>query len=591
MPLYLIAERLISSRISRIAESTAWLARSPRGVFPLRVPFRRHRLGLLATLLLLAPAATRAQQDSRSGFDRGNVGPGTSSSYPSGPTKSPKIDADGGVVELSSINSPARDNTPLITADGRIMFFNSTRRSDRSWAHYNGTRDRYDDDIYYAVRSSEKGEKEVWSTPANLGSAINSSADDGVAAISPDGHRIYFVSLKKGWAADGGPFYRADLQGTSWSNVQGMGSGIARFFQHNPAGRTFRVYGASISPDGRDFYFATTAHSEGDRQQIWISHNIGGQWSDPENLGSRINQPAGSYAPFIAADGRTLFFSTHMAGGFGGDDIYYSTLRNGIWETPLNIGAPINTANDDAFLSIPASGDRVYLSTSHNGNDDIYSTALPESARPKSVVLLTGTVANKRTGAPVEATVTIEDLDAGTKIFDARSDSLTGTYTAILYAGKRYGISVNAPGYVFLSTHYTTPNDGAYAEIHESFPLEKLEEGKSFVLNNIFFEYKLATISAESKLELNRLIDLLNTRGALKITVDGFTDNIGSDEFNHILSIERAAAVRNYLVDMGHIAPARIEVRGYGIDRPVASNDTEDGRRKNRRVEFSVLQF
>lgn len=508
---------------------------------------------------------------------------------PSATAKSSLIGSATGLVEVAGINSPARDNTPLISADGKVMFFNSTRHGTRSWAKFNAERGRYDDDIYYSVRQSGHDHEEIWSEPVNLGATINSSEDDGVAAIAPDGRTIYFVSLKKGWEDDNGPFYRADLQGTTWSNIRGMGGGISSFFRSNPNKRNLRVYGASISPDGRDFYFATTAHADNDRHQIWVSHSVDGGWGYPENLGPNINQPAGSYAPFIATDGRTLFFTTTMAGGFGNDDIHYSVLRNGVWEAPVNIGTPINTSGNDAFLSIPASGDRVYLSTSRGGNDDIYTTLLPEKARPASVVLLSGKVVNKATAAPIEATVTIEDLENGTKIFDAHSSATDGSYTAVLYAGRQYGISVSAPGYVFMSTRYTTPAGAAYTEIEESFPLEKLAEGKSFVLNNIIFDYGVATISPPSKLELDRLIQLLSTKPTLRIAVDGFTDNIGSPGFNKQLSLDRAAAVRDYLVSSGAISADRVEVRGFGSEHPLAANDTEDGRRKNRRVEFSVL--
>jgi outer membrane protein OmpA-like peptidoglycan-associated protein/Tol biopolymer transport system component len=576
MPPHSVAERSPRTRVSRIRSSSAFhTAGAHTSTRMLGAPFVILLLTLAATLTADAQQSTRS---SLAGSDHES----------SASTKSTLIGSATGLIPVRGINSDARDNAPLISADGRIMFFNSTRRGTRPWAHYSPQRGRFDDDIYYSTRVPGQENEEIWSEPVNLGPAINTSEDDGVAAITPDGRTIFFVSLKKGWDTDGGPFYRADLHGTEWSNVHGMGGGIAKFFNTNPNRQTLRVYGASISPDGKDFYFATTAHSDGDRHQIWISHLVNGQWKYPENLGPNINQPAGSYAPFIAADGRTLFFTTRMAGGSGGDDIHYSTFKNGIWEAPVNIGSPINTSGDDAFLSIPASASKIYLSTSRGGNDDIYATVLPEQARPQNVVLLSGTVINKQTAAPIEATVTIEDLESGTKIFDAQSDSSTGAYTAVLYAGRQYGISVSAPGYVFLSTRYTAPAGAAYTEINESFALENLAEGRSFVLNNIFFDYGLATITSGSKLELDRLIDLLKEKNSLKITVDGYTDNIGSPSFNQELSVARASAVRDYLVAFGGIAPERIEVRGFGVDRPVAPNDSEDGRKKNRRVEFNV---
>lgn len=495
------------------------------------------------------------------------------------------------LVEVRGINSEARDNAPLISANGRVMFFNSTRQGNRSWAHYSAARGRYDDDIYYSVRLPSNADEEVWSEPVNLGPAINTSEDDGVAAISPDGRTIYFVSLKPGWERDNGPFYRADLQGTEWSNIRGLGGGITKFLTTTRDKQKLRVYGASISPDGRDFYFATTAHSNGDHHQIWVSHSVDGVWSYPENLGPTINLPAGSYAPFIAADGKTLYFTTRAENGFGGDDVHYTMLRNGKWEPPVNIGAPINSAGDDAFLSIPASGDRVYISTSRNGNDDIYMTELPKAAQPEKVVLLTGTVKSKGSGAPVAAMVSIEDQETGLKVFETRTDSATGSYTAVVPAGKNYGIAVTAPGFGFSVNRYKAAGDKRYAEVDQSFDLEQLEKGKSFVLNNIFFEYGASTLTPSSKGELNTLIDLLKHRTTMTISVDGYTDSLGSPTFNKALSQQRASAVRRYLISVGRVSPKRIEVRGFGADRPIATNTTDEGRSKNRRVEFSITSL
>ena len=298
----------------------------------------------------------------------------------------------GKVTRSLGINSPDRDNNPIVSADGNIIFFNSTRRGDRPWARYNPLKNRYDDDIYFAMRSPVRRDEDAWEEPINLGNVINSSEDDGVVSISPDGQTLYFNSLKKGWDQDGGPFYQAKLHGRDWSNITGIGGGVAQFFKDRPKGIGFRVYGGSISSDGGDFYFATTLYSPTGKHQIWVSHLRNGQWSYPENLGPAINRGGGSYAPCIAADGKTLFFAAGDQGGYGGDDIFVSSFNNGAWGDPVNVGEPINTKADDSFLSLPASGDRVYLSVNVDGNEDIFTAPLPEILRPASVVLLAGTV-------------------------------------------------------------------------------------------------------------------------------------------------------------------------------------------------------
>lgn len=496
----------------------------------------------------------------------------------------------GGIIRISGINSPDRDNTPIVSADGRLLFFNSTRKGERQWARFNPFSKRFDDDIYISLRSSVRRDGEEWGDPINLGPAINSSEDDGIAAISPDGQTIYFNSLKKGWENDGGPFYTARLKGRSWESIKGIGGGVTRFFSSRPPGTSFRIYGGSISSDGRDFYFATTVGSSTNTHQIWVSHFREDEWGYPENLGPTVNDGSGSYAPYIAADGTTLYYSSGRPGGYGGDDIFVSYLgRDGLWGNPINIGEPINSKDDNAFLSIPASGVKAYFSMTIDGNEDIYAAPLGGMVRPRDVVLLAGIVTDRHERTPIEATIRIEDLATGQKIFDAASNSADGRFTAVLRAGRDYGISISAPGYVFYSTRYTIPDSTQYAEHSIDVGLSHPVRGENFVLNNIIFDYNAATLRKESRPELDRIVRLMKEHPGMRIEVGGHTDSIGSADYNQNLSRLRAEAVRGYLVEEGGIVPSRIVSRGYGFTRPVASNTTEEGRNQNRRSELRIL--
>lgn len=495
------------------------------------------------------------------------------------------------VGRLQGVNSPDRDNTPIVSADGTMMFFNSTRQGGRSWARFNPYKNRYDEDIYFAFRNIMRRDQEVWDDPINLGTAINSSEDDGIVSISPDGQLLYYNSLKPGWEQDGGPFYRAKLSGRDWVQATGLGGGMAEFFANRDRTIAFRIYGGSVSADGNDFYFATTLYSPTGQHQIWVSHRKGDSWTYPESLGPVINDGSGSYAPFIAADGRTLFFTASPDGGYGGDDIYVSTCRDGEWTMPVNLGSPINTEQDNAFLSIPASGDRVYFSVTNDGDEDMYIAPLPKMLRPESVMLVAGKVVDKATGQPIEATIVIEDLGTGEKIFQSNSNAADGSYTTVLKAGRDYGISISAKDYIFHSDRYTIPEDADYTEVTRDFPLEKLQKGETFVVNNIFFDYNTATLSPVSKPELERMTELLRGHPNLKVEIGGHTDNIGSARYNEELSMRRAEAVRDYLVVTGGVDSTRISVKGFGYTKPLASNETEEGRHQNRRSEFRVISL
>lgn len=487
---------------------------------------------------------------------------------------------------------PSRDNTPLVTVDGRIMFFNSTRYGNRPWAKVVADGTRWDDDIYYRLRSGKGQGEEQWGDPVNLGPRVNTGADDGVAAISPNGTRMYYVSLRKGWEKSGGPFYVAELSGTAVSSMKGMGEEITRFFLSRDRSRDFHIYGAAIDAYEKVFYFATTVHSRRGEQEIWVTRREGDSWSTPVNLGLQVNAPGGSYSPFIAADGRTLFFSSGRHGGHGGDDIYRAVLdSNGMAYEVVNLGPTINSDGDEAFFSIPASGERVYLSSTRAGNESVVAAPLEPWMRPSGVALLSGTVIDSKTEEAVDATVRIEDLETDSVVYIGRTSGIDDRYSTVLRPGKAYGISISAPGYVFTSTRYDIGDTIDYVELDRDFKLDKIDVDESFTLHNIFFEYNSSDLSRESTSELRRLGQLLTERDKLRIELGGHTDNIGSDEFNIDLSHRRARAVQEYLVSICGIEPIRVTYKGFGASNPVAPNDTEQGRRENRRVAFRVLSM
>ncbi len=482
-------------------------------------------------------------------------------------------------------------NTPRITADGRVMFFNSTRLGGREWAHRRAN-GRYDSDIYYSARVKTADGKEHWGPPVNLGAGINTADDDAVEAISPSGNTIYYSSLAPGWVRNGGPFYTADIDGAGWKNAHGLGGGVTEFFLSE---RTrFRIYGSAINARGDAFYFATTAHSPSGEHQIWVAYFRDGAWGAPQNLGRNINAAGGSFAPFIAADGKTLYFSSERPGGFGGDDVYMTVLRDSTWSAPENVGAGVNSALDETFFSIPAAGDMVYFTQSdrQRGTAGIVTGQLDPRFLPEGVVLLTGTVSEEEgDGSAVDALVTIENLSNGRVIQRQVGTGIGSRFAVVLEPGLDYGISVSADGYGFLSTHYEVPRRTAYKEVHKDFTLTPIRRGNRFDLNNIFFDYNSDTLRAESRPELDRLIALLRRYPSAQIAISGHTDDIGSPAYNENLSRRRAESVRRYLVERGGVDPSRLRARGYGSRNPMVPNISDEARRQNRAADFSIIRM
>lgn len=487
---------------------------------------------------------------------------------------------------IVGINSPARDDTPIITADGRLMFFNSTRYGERSWARKQAG--RYDDDIY--VSRAAGGESDSWREPTNL-RPINTSDDDGIVAISSSGNQLYYLSLRRGWQKDGGPFYQAQRDGENVAQMIGLGGGITRFFAGVPLKSQIRVFGASISPDAKSFYFATTAYSHTGDHEIWVSHRSSTvhEWETPENLGPTVNACGGSYAPFIAADGRTLYYSSGRDGGLGGDDIYMVVQSDGQWRQAVNVGAPINSPSDDAFLSLPASGDRVYFASTRSGAGDLFVAPMRSELRPGNVALLSATVLDSAGGSPVVAMVAVEEANTGRIVFRGATSAADGHTATVLRPGGEYVVTITAPGFVFRSERIVVPNDSTFAELLRTYRLGRPIPEHAFRLNNIVFDYNSAILRSESYAELNRLVSFLREAADTRISIQGHTDSTGTADFNDRLSLERAASVRTFLIITGQIDPSRIEFKGFGFSRPIVPNDCDAHREINRRVEFVIL--
>jgi len=324
-----------------------------------------------------------------------------------------------------------------------------------------------------------------------------------------------------------------------------------------------------------------------------IEKNHFGDWGVPQNLGPIINTPWTEKSPYLAPDGRTLYFSSLGHPGFGRFDLFKSTFENMKWSVPVNLGRPLNSEGDDNYFTISASGEHAYFASTRpggQGKTDLYQIEIPESLRPKPTVIVSGIVSNAKTGQPTSSWVMVEDLSTGEMIATNKSNSSTGAYLVVLPAGKNYSVSANKDGFFFYSQSFDVPKDALYQEIKKDIQLKPIEKGARVVLNNIFFETGKAELKPESYLELAKAVELMKANKTMKIEVGGHTDNVGSDDTNMKLSHARAKSVMDFMIKAG-IDVNRMQAKGYGESQPVASNDTEEGRQANRRTEFVILEF
>jgi outer membrane protein OmpA-like peptidoglycan-associated protein len=415
--------------------------------------------------------------------------------------------------------------------------------------------------------------------------ALNTANNQGAECISADGNYLFFTGCS--WPDGYGDcdlYYSYRKNDGTWSKPVNMGEPI------NTPGWESQP---SISPDGKDLYF--TSHRNGGKggEDIWVSHLVNNQWQDPVDLDTNINTPYDEVSPFIAPDNQTLYFSSSGHPGMGGLDIFYSKKdSNGHWGKPVNLGYPINTRGDDQDLIVNSKGNLAYFSSdrdSKDGNTHLYTFYLYPAARPTPITYVKGLVYDARNQKSLIANLQLVDLKSGKAIMDVESDPLDGSYLICIPTGKDYAMEASAAGYLFFSENFSLKNDTDVEHPFElNVPMKHIDVGSTMVLKNIFFETNKYDLKPESHTELDKLIDLMTNNPSLKIEISGHTDDQGTAQYNQTLSEQRAKAVNDYLVKHG-IDQGRLTFKGYGQTKPVATNDTEEGRAQNRRTEITIV--
>ncbi|GAB4329771.1 MAG: hypothetical protein Kow00127_22100 [Bacteroidales bacterium] len=493
------------------------------------------------------------------------------------------------------VNSAYNDYRPQVIPEEEMIFFTSTRESSTG-----GKRDKegfYFEDIFVTEYDGR------WNTPTNNW-VFNSAGNDASAGISADG-MVLFIYKSSG----GNALYRSDVVGDLYQVPVKMESSINKGFKQTSATLSFDKSLLLFTSERPDSY--------GGLDIYMTRRTPGGSWSEPENVGAALNTPFDEEGLFLSVDGKTLYFSSKGHKGMGGYDIFRSRFENGAWQKPENMGYPVNTPSDDLFFTQGASGVRGYFSSNREGGyggHDLYMITFLEEAKPMEMavpairpervrglvspvpagkielnIVLSGTVRDAVSGKPLQASVEVYDNVRNQLLASFSSEAETGKYLISLEPGRNYGITVSSKGYLFHSENFNLPEDARAVRIQKDIMLQPVKVGSSIVLNNIFFDFNKATLRDESKAELEQIKRVMEENPQIRIEISGHTDNIGSAAYNQKLSEQRAQAVVQYLIAAG-VSPDRMEYKGYGMSQPVASNDTEEGRQKNRRTEFKIIE-
>ncbi|GAB3651026.1 hypothetical protein GCM10028791_19130 [Echinicola sediminis] len=422
-----------------------------------------------------------------------------------------------------------------------------------------------------------------WTVPETLGEAINTDHNEGTCTISADGSILIFTSCDALDSFGSCDLYIAYKIDGEWQKPINMGDKVnSRYWDSQP----------SLSADGSILFFSSNRRGGYGGNDIYYSTRMdNGTWSDPKNVGETINTKYDEVSPFIYFNNEQLFFASDGHLGFGGMDLYSSKIVKGSFEEPSNLGYPINDHRDQLALFITAQRDYAYYTeNSLNGGilerSFLYRFAFPEEIDlGERLVVTGGRVMNEKTGEPISATLSLVNLKNDSTMYEFKSHGDSGKFMMI-YPDKAFsGLYVEKKG--FLPKIYNVEKDSLKNIKGMDIGLKPLASGEQFLFENVFFDFDKAELKPESKSSLLRLKRFLEENAKINIIIEGHTDNIGEEEYNQQLSMRRAESVREYLVDNG-IQKSRLSISGWGDKRPVVPNTSQVNRSKNRRIEIVI---
>ena len=478
----------------------------------------------------------------------------------------------------SGVNCSGGDLSPVITANGKRLYFGR-------YPFSGNMGDTTTEDIWYTDLQKDGS----WGTAQNAGSPLNNEGANFLISISPDENSVLLGNTYSNTGRPRGA-------GVSSSVKTSQGWSIPKEVRIDNYYNRHRFSESCLDPSGMVLMMAIQRDDSRGQKDLYFSRRKSdGTFSVPTSCGPNINTWGSEMSPFLAADGATLYFASDGRRGFGGVDIWMTRRLDDTWtrwSEPKNLGPSINSPEWDAYYTVPARGDYAYLCgmNPENGSADLYRIKLTKGVQPNPVVLVSGRVIDASTKKPIATNVEYESLTKSKIIGIARSEPDQGAYKIVLPAGDLYGFRAEAPGYYPVSDRLDTRNLTDYAELTRDLFLVPIRKNETIVLNNLFFDFGKADLRQESFAELDRLAQFLVESPKITIELSGHSDNVGGDAANKVLSQERVNAVKLYLQGRS-VADARMKAVGYGKTKPLAPNVSEEGRQRNRRVEFKILSM
>lgn len=330
----------------------------------------------------------------------------------------------------SNINTDHQEYAPNIDPEGNKLYFTSRRPG--GTGDYTDVEGSYFEDIYVAQRLAG-----AWTASKSIKGPINSDGHDANVNLTSSGNRLIIYRTHKNLFT--GDLYYSDIRRDGWTEPIKFGSNINTDKYHEPS--------AALSPDEREMYIASDRPGGYGGKDLYVLRRLpNGEWSEPQNMGRRVNSPMDEDAPFLSLDGRTLYFASTGHNSIGGYDIFRtSTDALGEWELPEQLGYPINSVSDDIYFSTTADGKKGYLSSSRAKSMDIYEIDM--LYEDDDLVVVKGFVTEEVSGLPMSAEVTFADRNGRVNTVRTLTNNQSGRYVVALLPDVKYELRVDALGY------------------------------------------------------------------------------------------------------------------------------------------------
>ena len=476
-------------------------------------------------------------------------------------------------VVKSDVSSDKTDFGAVLTNDNNVYFASSrnTSRKTNSW-----NEEPYLD-IYKATYNANGTISDAVAVDN-----INTKWHDGPVSITSDGTTMYYGSEsfnEKEFTKDKPKnakfgkiyLYKATKEGDNWGNIKPLPFNNKGYDVRNP----------SVSKDGKTLYFSSNMPGGFGGEDIWKVAVNADEYGTPENLGQKVNTEANESFPYITDD-NVLFFSSNGKTGFGGLDVFKMDLNKGT--EAINVGEPVNTSKDDFAFTYNTTKKVGFFSSNRGGNDDIFK------ADPVCNVQALIRVKDAKTGIVIEG-ATVMLVDEKQTTITNQTTAFNGETLSSVLCNTSYSAQVSKQGYesgVFEVAK--AENDQVFVEALLN-PIMPIITENEVILQPIYFEYDKSNITAEGAAELNKLVMVMNEYSNMVIFAKSHTDSRGSDKYNINLSDRRAKATVQYLISKG-IAKDRISGQGFGESEPkvACKSCTEEEHAQNRRSEFLIVK-